>query len=211
MKRALVMVAVCSSFAIAAPQVKIVPPAGWTEGGVPDELLAKLKQGNDSLRADGRMWRSDAASLVLLEFDGRVEPSDAKDVVEAMERSVEQGMQRYKQVSKTRTTVGNRLVIDAKYEAAGKYAHMRQVYAVDDQHIIHSVAASCASLDATSPECEAALDTIDLPVQGVPLEQRPATSTKNAGAYRIGKIVGVVVIAALFVVLVIPRKRKKQR
>jgi hypothetical protein len=210
MKLALVVVAVCSSFAVAEP-VKIIAPAGWTEGTVPEQMIAGLKNMKGAVRADGRMWRSDAAALTLLDFEGRLDEHTAKEVVEGMEYSADQAMQRYTQISRTRTIVNHRLVIDAKYEASGRHLHVRRIYAVDDQRTVYAVAANCVSSGPTSPECDAALDTIDLPVKAVWIEDVKNPPAKSTSGYLVGKIIGVIAIAALFVVLVIPRKRKKKR
>lgn len=191
-----------ASRADAAP-AEIVVPETWTKETAPESQLAPFRSIPDASRVVGTKWRFHNGTLVFIEADVEVLGRTRK-FAEEFEGGIVTGLARANAATTsppTRRTENNRLIIDHVVENQARM-HMRRVYAADEDDVLHIVIATCTSLKA-DPECDAALDTIRLPITAVPLENDVA----KALSYRIGYLFGILLVLG-FVAWLVFRKKK---
>jgi hypothetical protein len=196
-----------ASLADADPEILVRP--NWTKEPAPEAQVAPLRKLENSSHVAGTMWRFENGNLLFIGLEVEAVGATQK-LVEQLEQGLIQGIAKGGAGHDvtigpvTRRTENDRLIIDQVIQGPAAYVHMRRVYAATRDDVVHVAYAQCTSVGA-SPECDAALDTIRIPIDAVPLEN----NRTRAISYLIGELVGMGLVIAFVVWLIRKLTRKK--
>lgn len=203
---AAVLVASLSAVALAAPLATITAPAGWTAETMSDAEMTAIGKNEGVHRAEGWQWVSPdtVTTLTVLELDTSNEQISTSGLLEGIEQGIVEGVGTATKLGKTHKLDGHKVIIDEVIESGGIRSHMRRHYAADAKGVLHMVNASCNTTDGKpNAACDAALDTLALPIAAVALEDG------NAGLIRILKIAGLGAVALFGIIFLVSKLRRR--